>query len=51
VVDASDNPQNRALFFYDAYSPNQTAFAISILGAGGRVKIWRYSEGANLYVE
>lgn len=51
VVDASDNPQNKALFFYNAYAPNQTAFAISILGAGGRVKIWRYSEGANLYVE
>ncbi|MCU0323613.1 MAG: prepilin-type N-terminal cleavage/methylation domain-containing protein [Chitinophagaceae bacterium] len=51
VVDASDNPQNRALFFYNAYAPTDTAFAISILGAGGRVKMWRYSEGANLYVE
>lgn len=51
VVDAGDNPQNRALFFYNAYAPNDTAFAISILGAGGRVKIWRYSQGVNLYVE
>lgn len=51
VVDASDNPQNTALFFYNAYSPLDTAFAVSILGAGGRVKIWRYSEGVNLYVE
>jgi prepilin-type N-terminal cleavage/methylation domain-containing protein len=51
VVDASNNPQNKALFFYDAKNPTNAAFAISVLGAGGRVKIWKYSSGVNSYVE
>lgn len=51
VIDASNNPQNRALFFYhDKYRLN-TAFAVSVLGAGGRIKVWRYSQGVNSYVE
>ncbi len=51
VVDASNNPQNKALFFFDSKSPSGVAFAVSVLGAGGRVKIWRYSSGTNSYVE
>ena len=51
VIDASNNPKNQALFFYGAQNPAETAFAISVLGAGGRTKIWRYSVGANIYVE
>ncbi|HSK71125.1 MAG TPA: prepilin-type N-terminal cleavage/methylation domain-containing protein [Pyrinomonadaceae bacterium] len=51
VVDASNNPQNKALFFYHSKYPQDTAFAVSILGAGGRVKFWRYSKGAKVYVE
>ena len=51
VIDASNNPQNKALFFYNSQAPLETAFAVSVLGAGGRVKIWRYNQGANLYVE
>ncbi len=51
VVDGSDNPENNALFFYHSKYPRDTAFAVSVLGAGGRVKIWRYSEGVNAYVE
>lgn len=51
VIDAGNNPQNNALFFYDAVSPTEMAFAISVLGAGGRVKIWRYNQTLNLYVE
>jgi len=51
VVDASNNPVNKALFFYDRKSKKDGAFAISILGAGGRTKVWRYSKGANVYVE
>ena len=51
VIDGSNNPQNQALFFYGAQNPAETAFAISVLGAGGRTKIWRYSVGANIYVE
>lgn len=51
VLDASNNPVNRALFFYDSKNKSDTAFAISILGAGGRTKVWRYSKGVNAYVE
>ena len=51
VVDASNNPQNKALFFYNSKHPTDTAFAVSVLGAGGRSKLWRYSKGVNSYVE
>lgn len=51
VVDASNNPQNNALFFYHNTYKKEAAFAVSILGAGGRVKLWRYSKGVNAYVE
>ena len=51
VVDAGNNPQNKALFFYDAKAPSGVAFAISVLGAGGRVKTWRYNPGTTNYVE
>lgn len=51
VLDASNNPQNNALFFYHDKYRLETAFAVSILGAGGRIKVWRYSQGVNAYVE
>lgn len=51
VLDASSNPQNHALFFHHDKYRLDTAFAISVLGAGGRVKVWRYSRGVNAYVE
>ncbi len=51
VLDASSNPVNNAIFFYDNKHPIETAFAISVLGAGGRVKIWRYKQNINQYVE
>ena len=51
VVDVSNNPQNKALFFYHDKHRKETAFAISVLGAGGRAKHWRYSKGVNKYVE
>lgn len=51
VVDASNNPQNKALFFYHDKHRKETAFAVSVLGAGGRAKLWRYSQGVNKYVE
>lgn len=51
VVDASDIPINKALFFYNNKNPAETAFAVSVLGAGGRAKVWRYSQGVNAYVE
>ena len=51
VIDASNNPQNNALFFYHNKYKKDAAFAVSILGAGGRIKVWRYSKGVNAYVE
>lgn len=51
VLNAADLPQNNALFFYHQTYPNDMAFAISVLGAGGRVKIWRYNYADNSYVE
>lgn len=51
VIDSANNPQNNAVFFYDDNYPDDMAFAISVLGAGGRVKIWRYNKNINLYVE
>lgn len=51
VVDASNNPQNNALFFYSSETPAESAFAVSILGAGGRTKFWRFMQGPNIYVE
>lgn len=51
VVDAANNPKNNGLFFYHKKYSQDTAFAISVLGAGGRVKIWRYNKGAKVYVE
>lgn len=51
VLDAGNNPINKAIFFYHTASPTGMAFAVSVLGAGGRVKIWRYSASINKYVE
>ncbi len=51
VLDPSDNPENNALFFYHSLYPADTAFALSVLGSGGRVKVWDYSAGVNAYVE
>lgn len=50
VVDANGNPSNAALFFYNNQAPTATAIAVSVLGAGGRVKTWRYSPNASSYV-
>ncbi len=51
VIDGSNIPQNKAIFFYNVQMPDETAFAVSVLGAGGRAKVWRYSRGINAYVE
>lgn len=49
VIDTTGDPDDCALFFYNSSAPRGTASAISILGASGRVKIWRYNLGANVY--
>jgi Tfp pilus assembly protein FimT len=51
VVDADNNPANKTLYFYNAKSKKDTAFAVSVLGEGGRMKIWRYSKGVDAYLE
>lgn len=51
VVNAANNPQNNAFFIYHNKFPQDMAFAISVLGAGGRVKVWRFNKDTNLYVE
>lgn len=51
VVDASGNPANRAIFIYNTQSPQATGCAISVLGAAGRVKLWRYNPSADSYAE
>jgi prepilin-type N-terminal cleavage/methylation domain-containing protein len=51
VIDATGNPVGRAMFIYNSKAPQGTASAISIMGASGRVKIWRYDSGADLYAD
>jgi len=51
VVDAADIPKSHAVFFYHNKYPDDMAFAISVLGAGGRIKVWRYNKNLQLYVE
>jgi prepilin-type N-terminal cleavage/methylation domain-containing protein len=48
---ASDRiPQDIGLYIYNNKAPAATAAAISVLGASGRVKIWRYNN-VTKYVE
>lgn len=49
VIDAAGDPQENAMFIYNNRASQGTASAISIRGASGRVKIWRYNASANLY--
>jgi prepilin-type N-terminal cleavage/methylation domain-containing protein len=51
VIDSAVDPQNRAIFIYNNRAAQGTASAVSVLGAAGRVKIWRYDAVANLYAE
>jgi len=51
VVDALNRPLNRSLFMYNRQIPDPSAFAISVLGATGRIKPWRYDIATKKYVE
>ncbi len=51
VLDVSDNPVDSAIFFFHEQHKVETAFAVSVLGSGGRVKLWRFNQGVNAYVE
>lgn len=51
MMDADKYPDNRAIFFYhDKYRIN-SAFAVTVLGATGRVKSFKYRASANDYIE
>jgi len=49
VINAAGNPTSAGMFIYNSSAPAATASAISILGATGRIKIWRYASGVNKY--
>jgi prepilin-type N-terminal cleavage/methylation domain-containing protein len=51
VIDAAGFPLNRAMFFFNNQAALATASAVSVVGASGRVKIWRYALNGNSYVE
>lgn len=51
AIDAAGNYVRPTLFFYNNLVPIPTASAVSILGAAGRIKVWRYSTSASKYVE
>lgn len=51
VIDATGNPRGMAMFIYNSRASRATASAISVMGASGRIKIWRYDRSANLYTE
>lgn len=51
VIDAIGNPVGTAMYIYNNQASQGTASAISVMGATGRVKIWRYDQSVNLYVE
>jgi prepilin-type N-terminal cleavage/methylation domain-containing protein len=51
VIDPVGNPVGVAMFIYNNRASQGTASAISVMGASGRIKIWRYDRSANLYTE
>lgn len=51
VVDAVGIPLDRAMFLFNNVAAQATASAISVAGASGRVKVWRYNPNGNKYVE
>lgn len=51
VIDTSGNPDGRAMFFFNSAAAQSTPTAISVIGASGRIKVWRYNVNANAYVE
>ena len=51
VIDSTGNPIDRGLFFFNNKAAQGTASAITVLGASGRAKIWRYTLSANAYQE
>ncbi len=44
-------PMDRAMFIFNRKAAQRTAAAISVLGASGRIKVWRYGVNGNKYAE
>ena len=51
VIDATGFPLDRAMFFFNNQAAQATASAVSVVGASGRVKVWRYNLNGNSYIE
>jgi prepilin-type N-terminal cleavage/methylation domain-containing protein len=51
IIGTSGAPSDVAFAIYNSVKPHETAAAVSILGATGRIKSWRYSESAQKFVE
>jgi Tfp pilus assembly protein FimT len=51
IIGTNKLPINVAFAIYNSVQPTETASAVSILGATGRIKAWRYSNSAQKYVE
>jgi prepilin-type N-terminal cleavage/methylation domain-containing protein len=51
VIDAAGIPLDRAMFLFNSAAAQGTASAISVVGASGRVKVWRYTLSGNIYAE
>ena len=51
VIDDSGNPFGQAMFIFNNRAARATASAISVMGASGRVKVWRYNSAGNAYEE
>lgn len=51
VVNAQNNPISRSLFLYNQQIGSKSAFAITVLGTTGRIKLWRYASNVNRYSE
>jgi prepilin-type N-terminal cleavage/methylation domain-containing protein len=51
VIDGAGATDDFAIFLHNAQTPRFTASAVSVLGAAGRIKFWRFNDGTNSYVE
>jgi prepilin-type N-terminal cleavage/methylation domain-containing protein len=51
ILLSSGVPLDRAMFIYNNKAPQGTLSAISVVGASGRIKVWRYNLSGNTYAE
>lgn len=51
IIGTNGAPSDVAFAIYNSVQPQETAAAVSILGATGRIKAWRYSDSVKKFVE